>query len=368
MILSPLLTSDLPEGQETCDLWWVSEDGKTVCRHHHVPRSQLFTPCHEGCPAPVSQLGPTRTAVFRGVEDVLSREHCDDWMCSSTAHEVIGDKPWIGTTTFQVAPPPLPTASCAEQESGCSEALTGEWSAKQFRSVKSSARKAAAQLEPEHQKSQSIYDVVEVFSPPRFGVIGATKGISCLSADLLTGRDFRRPADRDSMRKLIKGNTPKLLVLLPPCTWAGGWFHLNRCLMEPAERRRKEVLTRLFLNFCAELAEIQLDRGGRVLFEHPIGSLAWRMPRWRQLSQRMFQVDLDMRCFGMRVPNGKLIKKATRLLVSHANMKYLGKRCPGERERLHAQHQVVEGSLSGIGSVSTYAGIPQPLRAQCCGQ
>ena len=118
------------------------------------------------CPVPVSQLGPTRTTVFRGVEDVLSRERCDDWMCSSAAHEVIGDKPWIGTTTFQVVPPPLPTASCTEQESGCSEALMGEWSAKQFRSVKSSARKAAAQLEPERQKS-----------------LGATKGVSCLSAD-----------------------------------------------------------------------------------------------------------------------------------------------------------------------------------------
>ena len=278
--------------------------------------------------------------------------HQDNWTDPSCAHRVLGDTEWTGVTTFQVLPPP--PAPCSE------EVLLHEWSAKQLRSLRSGAKRAAQELQPKGNQHQAIYDVVEVFSPPRFRTIGATKGFSCLSADLLTGWDFRRPGDRDAMRQLLKDAPPKLLVLCPPCTWAGGWFHLNSLYMDPVERQQKERLTRLFLNFCAELAETQLEKGGRVLFEHPVGSLAWSLPRWQRLAERMHQVDLDMCCFGLRVPDGPLIKKATRLLVSHANMKCLGKRCPGQRDKAHVKHQKVEGSSPKVGPISVHAGRYPP--------
>ena len=111
---------------------------------------------------------------------------------------------------------------------------------------------------------------------------------------------------------------------MPPCTWAGGWFHLNRCFLSPEERRHKEQVTKLFLNFSASLAQIQLASGGRVMFEHPFASSAWEMPRLKSLRQRMFDVSVDMCSYGLKVPDGLPIRKHTRLLVSHANMQALG--------------------------------------------
>ena len=61
-----------------------------------------------------------------------------------------------------------------------------------------------------------------------------------------------------------------------------------------------------------------------------------------------------------RVPNGPFIKKATRLLVSHANTRCLGRRCPGQKDKDHMHHQRVEGSNPKIGQVSVHAGRYPP--------
>ena len=58
--------------------------------------------------------------------------------------------------------------------------------------------------------------------------------------------------------------------------------------------------------------------------------------------------------------------QSERLLVSHANMRCLGRRCPGARQ--HPQHQTEAGSCPGIGSTSKYAGryLPGFVRAVLC--
>ena len=78
----------------------------------------------------------------------------------------------------------------------------------------------------------------------------------------------------------------------------------------------------------------------------------------------MFSVDVDMCCYGLKVPDGTLIQKATRLLVSHADMQRL-RRCPGPAQPEHARHQPVQGSVMGVRSVSQLAGRypPQFVRA-----
>ena len=126
--------------------------------------------------------------------------------------------------------------------------------------------------------------------------------------------------------------------------------------MRPEDRRSKEMLTKLFINFSAELALLQLNAGKRVVFEHPRRSSAWLLPRMRHLAERMHCVDLDMCCYGLRVWQGLLIKKSTRLLVSRQNMRTLCRQCPGDRHAGHRTHQVVEGSSPEVGSVSKFAG------------
>ena len=309
---------------------------------------------------PIEQLTPDRHTQYSSSSSSQNFNHEDVWTDLSCAHVEVGSDLWTGRTTFFIQPPPS-ESQAPDSASKATAAASCEWTAKQLRSVRSGARKAMQEVtKPGSQVKSPIYDVIEVFSPPRFGLLCTTRGLSCLSADLVSGWDFRRPGDRDAIRSLIRDHPPKLLVLCPPCTWAGGWFNLNRLHMTPEERRQKEMLTRLFLNFCAELAELQLENGGRVVFEHPVGSVAWSLPRWQKLGQRMHQVDLDMRCYGLCVPSGVLIKKATRLLVSHANMRCLGKRCPGPRVAEHVKHQVAQGSFPGVGSVSKEAGKYPP--------
>ena len=78
-----------------------------------------------------------------------------------------------------------------------------------------------------------------------------------------------------------------------------------------------------------------------------------------------------MCCFDLHVPAvetqpKQLIRKTTRLLVSHEDMKeYLQRRCPGEGCSHHAEHAKIAGSHPAVGKVSRHAGVytPQFVRA-----
>ena len=57
----------------------------------------------------------------------------------------------------------------------------------------------------------------------------------------------------------------------------------------------------------------------------------------------------------MCVPGGLLIRKPTRLLVSHDDMRGLGLKCPGACHPKHEKHLPIAGSFPGVGSVSKHA-------------
>ena len=346
--------------KESGHRWCFSEDGRELICEHDPGRTTMFTPKDEGCPVPISQLGSRRVSKIVDLSGMHVRDHVDEWTCRARAHEAIHSQHRIFETRFQVHSPPTPSES-SSPPAGDEILATSQWSKRQARQLRAAVRGLVNTGVPRARE----FDVIEVFSPPRFALEGLVKGMRCLSADLVTGWDFRKASDRDAMRNLVQTSPPELLVLCPPCTWSGGWYHLNRCFMSEAERRQRDLLTRLFLNFCAELAECQLQAGGRVLFEHPRGSLAWNCPRWLSLKERMHVVDLDMCCYGLKTPDGTLIHKATRLLVSHQDMCRLHRVCPGPTHLQHAKHQPIQGSLPGVGSVSKLAGRypPQFVRA-----
>ena len=338
------------EGQS--DKWFFAKDGTELVCVHAPGRTELFTPKHEGCPIPLDQLQSNRVSVLQCHVSRQERLHHDQWTVPDQAHTRIPLDTCLIETRFQVCSPPTPSKSSGLLPAEVNSVST--WNKRQARQVRSAARQAKAQLEP--SPGNKGFDIIEVFSPPRFALEAITKGLTCVSADLVTGWDFRKTSDREAMRRLIRECPPELLVLCPPCTWAGGWYHLNKFLLTEEERRHRDVLTSLFLNFSADLAQMQLDAGGRVLFEHPKASRAWKNPRWQRLASRMFRVDVDMCCYGLKVPDGTLIHKATRLLVSHADMQRLERRCPGPAQPEHARHQLVQGSIPGVGSVSKLAG------------
>ena len=75
--------------------------------------------------------------------------------------------------------------------------------------------------------------VTEVLSPPRFAQAARDEGFEARSYDLLNGYDFRRKEDREAVRQELRKHSPDLLVLCPPCTHEGGWWHWNASQMSP---------------------------------------------------------------------------------------------------------------------------------------
>jgi len=113
------------------------------------------------------------------------------------------------------------------------------------------------------------YAVVEVFCPPRFVPDVKKLGLKGLSVDTCTGWDLNKTKSQEWVLKELKDNPPELLVVCPPCTDAGGWFHLNSKRMPVHDVLRRKLILKRPKAFSKKLMQQQIDAGGRVLFEHP---------------------------------------------------------------------------------------------------
>ena len=199
--------------------------------------------------------------------------------------------------------------------------------------------------------------VVEVFSPPRFAPVAKSRGFSAKSIDLTLGVDLSIAENRRKLKQELKESPPDLLVLCPPCTHEGGWFHLNATKMDALECLRLRARSRMFVRFCCELYRQQVALGGRAVFEHPKPSQIWKYPEVASLCRKHHVVSLHMCAYGMKLPSSEnFIQKATRLLVSHEDMQSLGRTCPGASDPAHKCHDVVAGHDKEVGRVSTFAG------------
>ena len=196
---------------------------------------------------------------------------------------------------------------------------------------------------------------MEVFCPPRFAPYVEQMGKKAKSYDLKTGYDFTKAADRKTVEDDLISNRPELLVLCPPCTHEGGWFHLNSTKLERWQYLQLVARSRSFIRWCCKLFKMQVDLGGRAVFEHPTGARTWSYPEVQALCRKFTTVKLHMCRYGLKLPeSSKLIRKSTRLLASHEDMKCLTLLCPGTADPDHSEHDVVAGSAPGIKSVSEY--------------
>lgn len=199
--------------------------------------------------------------------------------------------------------------------------------------------------------------VVEVFSPPRFAPVAQAHGFSARSIDLLTGTDLSDPKARKQLKEELRLHPPELLILCPPCTDESGWIHLNSTRMDRLEYLRRKSQSRMFIRFCCELFRQQIQLGGRALFEHPTGSDMWKYPEVQALCRKFYTTKLHMCMYGMQLPHSdNFIKKSTHLLLSHEDMCSLGITCPGPSDPRHAEHDVIAGHHSKVGSISAFAG------------
>ena len=203
--------------------------------------------------------------------------------------------------------------------------------------------------------------VAEVFSPPRFAPVAQEFGFHATSYDLITGYDFTKKEHRDLVREELDISPPDLLVLCPPCTHEGGWWHLNAAKLPPHLVLKLRMRSRMFIKFCLELFEQQVSKGRFAMFEHPLGSQVWTLPDMKKLLNQFYSTKLHMCRYGMKMPDHDcFIRKPTRLLISHRTMESLGLVCPGKQHPQHECHDVIAGSAVGVGSISKFAGQYPP--------
>ena len=216
-------------------------------------------------------------------------------------------------------------------------------------------KQAQTCLAIQERRASSSCLVMEVFSPPRFAVEAERAGYRAKSYDLVNGFDFRRASDRKLVENELVTERPELLVLCPPCTDEGGWFHLNSHKWDPWEVLRRKAQSRRYITWCCKLFRMQMELGGRAVFEHPTGSRLWSYAEMQSLCRKYTTVKLHMCRFGLKLPSSeKFIRKSTRLLVSHEDMSSLGLMCTHEGK--HQCHDVVAGHAPDGTSISKYAG------------
>ena len=243
----------------------------------------------------------------------------------------------------------------------------GGISKKQIRKLKHQVVKG---LKPVGKK----YAVAEIFCPPRLTPQVEKMGLRGLSLDLQQGWNLEDSKLQEWVIRELEMHPPELLLLCPPCTDAGGWFNLNKCYMSMQEYLARKLRLKRFLKFCKRLITNQLKTHGRFVFEHPAPSVVWKDPEMRAWCDELTSFVTDMCCFDLHVPAvndspKKLIKKSTRLLVSHSDMKeYLAFRCPGSDHHEHREHATIAGHHSSVGSVSKHAGkyTPEFVQALLC--
>ena len=168
----------------------------------------------------------------------------------------------------------------------------------------------------------------------------------------------------------LKGDPPALVALCPPCTNEGGWFHLNRSKGDRLEYLQKAAQSRSYIRFCAKLFRLQVELGGRAMSDHPLGAQTWRYPEIQTLMRRYHTVRCHMCQYGLKVPGSeRFIRKATRLLCSHANMLVLEKGCPGPKRPKHARHDHVAGSHVSVGALYKWLRrqVPREVCESCLG-
>ena len=204
--------------------------------------------------------------------------------------------------------------------------------------------------------------VMEVFSPPRFAKVANDAGFRGRSYDLVNGVDLSIAANRRQVEQDLIDDPPDLLILCPPCTHEGGWWHLNQTHMPAIEVLKIKAQSRSFIRWCCKLFRMQAGQGRRALFEHPLGSQIWDYDEVRTLLRRHFSTKLHQCMYGMQLPDSELqfIRKGTRLLLTHEDMLSLGKTCPGKTDAKHVCHDVIKGSAAGVPSVSKFAGRYPP--------
>ena len=112
--------------------------------------------------------------------------------------------------------------------------------------------------------------LAEAYSPAsqqRAGAFGLRAGVAM---DLRLGWDLGQRADQVKAEKRLSDEKPHLLILSPTCL---DFSQLQALNTKPDKMAELLEQGKRHFEFACSLAEMQIERGGRVLFEHPLAAL-----------------------------------------------------------------------------------------------
>ena len=198
-----------------------------------------------------------------------------------------------------------------------------------------------------HEKSQIA--VAELFSPPRFSLEAQKRGQQGIAFDLKQGWNLLNPHTQRKVDALLDELCPELLVVCPPCTYSGGWEHLNSCYRTPLERAKLMRENRARLKFSRQQIEKQVQRGGEFMFEHPWGASTWNDREFEALCDKFGVIKTDMCQHGLKCPEtSQKIRKSTGLMASRSLAQHV-RTCDGSHP-----HRRIEGKLRNGQLLSDY--------------
>ena len=117
--------------------------------------------------------------------------------------------------------------------------------------------------------------------------------------DEVTGKiyDLRMQKGQTRLWGLLARQSPRLLVVSPPCATFSRLQHLRRTPMPEHERRDGLDLLEVAVKACST----QLKSGRTFIFEHPQSASSWEVPCLQQLREHpeVQVIDLDQCMFGL---------------------------------------------------------------------
>ena len=157
--------------------------------------------------------------------------------------------------------------------------------------------------------------------------------------DITAGFDLLTARDREALLRYLKTKKCRVVIMAPPCTHLGTWFHMNRHRF-PGRFNAQRAQAERLASLAAEVATLQLSLGNHFIIVNPLASDIWRLPCFVKLARdhRVVAVTCDQCSQGLRDVDGYHIKKPTRFAASHEMLiKRLRFRCDGEHEHKHLQ-------------------------------
>ena len=198
---------------------------------------------------------------------------------------------------------------------------------------------------------RNLLTVAELYNPERFAQPAKKLGLLAGEAyDLQLGDDLLESDTRERAKSYFKTVRPGLVVISPPCTLFSRLQQLSKWKthdpesMERYLRRLRQA--KVLLHFGLEIAQVVKDYQGVFVFEHPLTSEAWQLPKMQKFLQGedVLLVRGDQCMYGLVDYNGERLQKPTGWMTNSPSMvQRLGNTC----DRQHAHAQILGNDAGG---------------------